>query len=90
MKKLLLLVLLMVSLLSFSQDNPKAKNIDKNINVLLDSLSKVYRVKVGAVIVDNYTNLRITSISYVKNGELISKVIKTEKNPPKRDILSNH
>ena len=91
MKNLFVLLLLIIGALSSSaQDNPKTKNIDRNINVLLDSLSKVYRVKVGAVIVDNYTNLRITSISYVKNGELISKVIKTEKNPPKRDILSNY
>ena len=52
MKNLFVLLLLIIGALSSSaQDNPKTKNIDRNINVLLDSLSKVYRVKVGAVIV---------------------------------------
>ena len=88
MKKIFLLLLLIISLSSFAQDTLKPKNIDKGINVLLDSLSKVYRVKVGAVIVKDYPNLRTTTIVYVKNGELIKKIIKTEKNPPKRDLLS--
>jgi hypothetical protein len=45
---------------------------------------------VGAVIVNDYPNLRTTTIVYVKNGELVKKIIKTEKNPPKRDILSKN
>ncbi len=80
----------MGSLSSFSQDKPKIKNIDRSINVLLDSLSKVYHVKVNSVIVDDYTNLRMTSITYIKNGELIHKIIKTEKNPSGPDILNRH
>jgi hypothetical protein len=90
MKKIFLSLLLIVGLSSFAQDNLKPKNIDKGINVLLDSLSNVYNVKVGAVIVNDYPNLRTTTIVYVKNGELVKKIIKTEKNPPKRDILSKN
>ena len=90
MKKLFLLTLLLVGTLTFGQTKPKTKDIDKDINVLLDSLSKVYKVKVGSVVVDNYPNLRITSITYVQNGELVHKVIKTEKNPPKIDILGHN
>ena len=41
------------------------------------------------VVVDEYPNLRITSITYYQNGKLTHKVIMTEKNPPKRDILGN-
>jgi len=90
MKKLFVLLILLVGALSFSQTKPKTKDIDRDINVLLDSLSKVYKVKVGGVVVDEYPNLRITSITYYENGKLTRKVIKTEKNPPKRDILGNY
>ena len=89
MKKLFITLVLLVGTLSFSQTKPKTKDIDKDINVLLDSLSKVYKVKVGGVVVDEYPNLRITSITYYQNGKLTHKVIMTEKNPPKRDILGN-
>lgn len=80
MKKLLLLVLLMVSLSSFSQTNPKTKDIDKDANVLLDSLSKVYKVRVNSIFIETYNGVTTTSISYVKNKELIYKVIKIKKN----------
>ena len=89
MKKLFLLSLLLIGTVSFGQTKPKEKDIDRDINVLLDSLSKVYKVKVGGVVVDEYPNLRITSITYYQNGKLTHKVIMTEKNPPKRDILGN-
>ena len=93
MKKLLLLLFLIGTLTSVAQvkskSEPKEKDIDRDINVLLDSLSKVYKVKVGGVVVDEYPNLRITSITYYQNGKLTHKVIMTEKNPPKRDILGN-
>ena len=90
MKKLFLLSLLLVGTLSFSQTKPKTKDIDKDINVLLDSLSKVYKVKVGSVIVEDYPNLRVTSIAYYQNDELTYKVIQTEKNPTKRNIFGNY
>lgn len=87
MKKLFLLTVLLIGTFSFSQTKSKIKDIDKDINVVLDSLSKVYKVKVGAIVVDEYPNLRMTSITYYQNGKLVNKVIKTETNPPKRDIL---
>lgn len=90
MKKLFLLSVLLVGTLSFSQTKPKTKDIDKDINVLLDSLSKVYKVKVGSVIVEDYPNLRVTSIAYYQNDELTYKVIQTEKNPTKRNIFGNY
>ena len=80
MKKLLLLIFLMVSLLSFSQTKPKTKDIDKDANVLLDSLSKVYKLRVNSIFIESYNGETITSISYVKNRELIYKVIKVVKN----------
>lgn len=89
MKKLFLLTVLLIGTLTFSQTKSKTKDIDRDINVLLDSLSNVYKVKVGGVVVDEYPNLRITSITYYQNGKLTHKVIMTEKNPPKRDILGN-
>jgi hypothetical protein len=48
MKKLLIISLLLVSGLSFSQEkkNDKNKNVDKNITHRMDSLSKKYKVKV--------------------------------------------
>ena len=66
---------------TFGQEKSKVKDIDVDINVKLDSLSKIYHVKVVAIIVETYPNLRITSITYVKNGKLLNKVIKTEKLP---------
>jgi hypothetical protein len=90
MKKIFITLILLVGTLTFSQTTPKTKNIDKDINVLLDSLSKVYKVKVGSVIVEDYPNLRVTSIAYYQNDELTYKVIKTEKNPTKRNIFGNY
>lgn len=79
MNKLFIYLLFLIALNSFAQDNPNTKNIDKDINVRLDSLSKIYYVKVGSIIVYDYVDQKITSITYVKNGELIHKIIKTEK-----------
>ena len=82
MKKIFILsVILMGTVATFGQEKSKVKDIDVDINVKLDSLSKIYHVKVGAIIVETYPNLRITSITYVKNGKLLNKVIKTEKLP---------
>ena len=66
-------------LTSSAQVNPKSKDIDKDANVLLDSLSKVYNVRVNSIFIETYNGVRTTSISYVKNKELIYKIIKTEK-----------
>jgi hypothetical protein len=78
MKKLFLLSLLFVGALTFGQTKPKTNDIDKNANVVLDSLSKVYHVKVGSIVIIECNGVKTTSITYVKNGELLKKVIKTE------------
>ena len=79
MKKLFLLSLLLVGTLSFSQTKPKQKDIDKEANVLLDSLSKVYKVKVQSVMEETYNGVTTTSISYVKDKKLVYKIIAVKK-----------
>lgn len=79
MKKIFLLATLLIgTLTSFAQNKTKTKDIDKDANVLLDSLSKVYHVRVNSIMVETYNGVNTTSISYVKNKELVYKVIKTE------------
>ena len=79
MKKLFLLSLLFVGTLSFSQTKPKEKDIDKESNVLLDSLSKVYKVKVQSIMEESYNGVTTTSISYVKDKKLVYKIIAVRK-----------
>jgi hypothetical protein len=79
MKKLFLLSVLLVGTLSFSQTKPKTKDIDKEANVLLDSLSKVYKVKVQSIMEETYNGVTTTSISYVKDKKLVYKVIAVRK-----------
>ena len=79
MKKLFLLSVLLVGTLSFSQTKPKEKDIDKESNVLLDSLSKVYKVKVQSVMEETYNGVTTTSISYVKDKKLVYKIIAVKK-----------
>lgn len=79
MKKLFLLSVLLVGTLSFSQTKPKEKDIDKEANVLLDSLSKVYKVKVQSVMEETYNGVTTTSISYVKDKKLVYKIIAVKK-----------
>jgi hypothetical protein len=79
MKKLFLLSLLLVGTLSFSQTKPKEKDIDKESNVLLDSLSKVYKVKVQSIMEEYYNGVTTTYISYVKDKKLVYKIIAVKK-----------
>jgi hypothetical protein len=79
MKKLFVTLLLLIGTLTFSQTKPKTKDIDKDANVLLDSLSRVYKVRVNSIFVETYNGETTTSISYVKNGVLVYKVIKVIK-----------
>lgn len=79
MKKLFLLLLLFVGTLSFSQTKPKEKDIDKESNVLLDSLSKVYKVKVQSIMEEYYNGVTTTSISYVKDKKLVYRIIAVKK-----------
>jgi hypothetical protein len=79
MKKIFVIVLLLIGTSTFSQTKPKTKDIDKDANVLLDSLSRVYKVRVNSIFVETYKGETTTSISYVKNKELVYKVIKVIK-----------
>jgi hypothetical protein len=79
MKKLFLLSVLLIGTLSFGQTKPKEKDIDKEANVYLDSLSKVHKVKICSIKVERLNGVVTTSIGYSKNGELVYKIIKQEK-----------
>ena len=45
---------------------------------MIDSLSKVYKVKVQSYMVETYNGIIQTSISYVEDKKLVYKIIKTE------------
>jgi hypothetical protein len=82
MKKLIILSALFIGIISFGQTPPKKKpqkDIDKEANRVLDSLSKVYKVKICSIKKERLNGIVTTSIGYSKNGELVYKVIKTEK-----------
>ena len=82
MKKLLIILLLLVSGLSFSQENKKtlkSKDTDKRINISLDSLSKIYKkdVLVVKTFIKNDTLKRY--IWYIKNDELYHELIEVKR-----------
>ena len=81
MKQLTYISLMLFSIVTFSQEKkttPKTKDIDKEANRVLDSLSKVYKVKICSIKKERLNGIVTTSIGYSKNGELVYKVIKTE------------
>jgi hypothetical protein len=82
MKKLFVLLLSLISVLTFSQEKkktPKSKDLDKEVNLSLDSLSKVYNKKVLVVktFVENDTLKRY--IGYIKNDELFHELIEVKR-----------
>jgi hypothetical protein len=82
MKKLIVLSALLIGIFCFGQTPPKKKpqkDIDKEADRVIDSLSKVYKVKVYSIKKERLNGVVTTSIGYAKNGELVYKVIKTEK-----------
>lgn len=82
MKKTILFSLLIVTIVTFGQTKLKAnpqKDIDKEANIALDSLSKVYKVKVVSYLKESLNDVITTSIGYYSKKELVYKVIKTEK-----------
>lgn len=84
MKKLLVILLLLVSGLSFSQE--EKKSLDERINTKLDSLSKVYDKKVCGHGWISYRGVKENYIEYIEDGKRIKKVIKTEVvGPPKNE-----
>lgn len=79
MKKIIFISTFLIgTLTSFGQVKAKKKDIDKESNVVMDSLSKVYKVKVQSYMVETYNGIIQTSISYVEDKKLVYKVIKTE------------
>jgi hypothetical protein len=82
MKKTITLSIFLIGLFSFGQTPPKKKpqkDIDKEADRVIDSLSKVYKVKIYSIKKERLNGVVTTSIAYGKNGELVYKVIKTEK-----------
>lgn len=82
MKQLTYILIILFSIVTFSQEKKeiqKIKDIDKEANRVIDSLSKVYKVKIYSIKKERVNGVVTTSICYGKNGELVYKVIKTEK-----------
>ena len=84
MKKLFLLSLLLIgTLTSVAQDKskskPKIKDIDRDINVLLDSLSKVYKKKVFSIMKITKNDTIKTYISYEKDNKLTYELISSKR-----------
>jgi len=78
MKKLFIISTLLVSVLSFSQENKKTPHpgsVDKRVNVIIDSLSKKYKKNILGyvyIVEDGKKNLYIT---YPKKGKLIQEKV---------------
>jgi hypothetical protein len=82
MKKTVLFSLLFIPMVTFGQIQTKTKSqnsIDKEANIALDSLSKVYKVKVVSCLKEQFNGEITTSIGYYDDKGLVYKVIKTEK-----------
>ena len=77
MKKLLIILLLLVSGLSFSQEKKKEKNknVDRNITHRMDSLSKLYKVKVVGAYEVTHNGVTVRGFVYEdkKTGNLIER-----------------
>jgi hypothetical protein len=82
MKKLFVILLLLVSTLSFYQENKKtlkSKDLDKRVNMSLDSLSKIYKkdVLVVKTFIKNDTLKRY--IGYIKDDKLYHELIEIKR-----------
>ena len=79
MKKLICIFFMFFSMVTFSQEKkatPKIKDIDKKVNISLDSLSKVYKKDVRYYAVEEGFGRRIETIKYIdKNKNLRTQVI---------------
>ena len=80
MKKLFLLSLFLIgTLTSFGQVKPKKKDIDKDANVLMDSLSKVYKKKVFSLMKITENDTIKTYIAYAKDNQLTYELISSKR-----------
>jgi hypothetical protein len=79
MKKLLVITLTLISFLSLSQENKKTlktNDLDKRVNITLDSLSKLYKKEVVSYFIIQRNGRKKFSITYYdKNKNLIRKTI---------------
>ena len=79
MKKLLTLIFFLEAIVTFSQEKKKTiknKDTDKAVNIILDSLSKVYKKEVVFYSVLERNGRKKTSITYYdKNKNLRRQVI---------------
>jgi hypothetical protein len=79
MKKLLVITLTLISFLSLSQENKKTlktNDLDKRVNITLDSLSKLYKKEVVSYFIIQRNGRKKFSITYYdKNKNLIRKII---------------
>lgn len=77
MKKLLMILLLLVSVLSFSQENKKDpnKDVDRRVTQRMDSLSKLYKVKVVGAYAISHNGVSVRGFVYEdkKTGNLIER-----------------
>jgi hypothetical protein len=67
MKKINFIYFLLFSILTFSQEKksiPITKDIDKKVNISLDSLSKIYRKDVRYYEVEEWNGRRKVTIKY--------------------------
>jgi hypothetical protein len=79
MKNLTYIFFTLFSIISFSQEKketPKIKDIDKKVNISLDSLSKVYKKDVRYYAIEEGFGRKIETIKYIdKNKNLRTLVI---------------
>ena len=79
MKNLTYIFFMLFSIISFSQEKKetqKTKDIDKKVNISLDSLSKVYKKDVRYYAIEEGFGRKIETIKYIdKNKNLRTQVI---------------
>jgi hypothetical protein len=76
MKKVFIIVLVFFSVFSFSQEKKNTnKNVDKNVTHRMDSLSKIYKVKVVGAYAITHNGVSVRGYVYEdkKTGNLIQR-----------------
>jgi|APGre2960657444_1045066.scaffolds.fasta_scaffold149493_1 hypothetical protein len=80
MKKLIFISAFLIgTLTSFGQVKLKKKDIDKDANVLMDSLSKVYNKKVFSLMKITKNDTIKTFIAYAKENQLTYELISSKR-----------
>ena len=80
MKKLIFISTFLIgTLTSFGQVKLKKKDIDKDANVLMDSLSKVYKKKVLSIMKITENDTLKTYIAYAKENQLTYELISSKR-----------